>query len=209
MPEDVARAVGASAGHVTIAGKRRKLRPLTVRELAEVERECLKYYKREYLKCYSDNLDLVPNIDREAEMLKKLEEAARWDVRDLPGREVCDPARIQLTPALREYTTDHLAMDTKTGDIMLRAAIAAAVDTKMLTDEEFEALAGCPCPRTKVGYVQWWITGCYEGIVALLAYCAEDEGLSRTELERVTPNDRRRSQTTLPKPQLWQGKWKT
>ena len=86
MSEDVARALGAGGDITTIAGKECKVRPLSIRELTEVERECLKVYKRTFLETFHDNLDLLPDDEAAGLMSRKLEEASAWDVGDLPSK---------------------------------------------------------------------------------------------------------------------------
>ena len=113
MPDDMARALGAEGSTtVEIAGKQCTVRPLSLQELTEAERDCLERYKRSYLKTFSDNRDLIPNY--ETVIQQKMDEAAKWDVDDLPTKNAYDPAAIKINKALRRWLEN--VFDTKEQD---------------------------------------------------------------------------------------------
>lgn len=194
MADDVARAVGAAGTEtVLIGGKECTVKPLTIRELAEVERECVKYYIRQHLENYNRNLDLLPEADRLRLMQAKLEEASRWDVGDLPPRYAYDPATIFLSGLLKGWCQQELqfseldAKGEKLPDAVLagnyRKAVVTALDAGMLSPEHYKQLTGKDAPgKVPVGYVNWWITGSLEGMFTMVWMCFKAYEVTRDEV---------------------------
>lgn len=190
MAEDVARAVGASAGTITIAGKTCQIRPLTVRELTELERECLKQYKRQRLEEFAEML--LPEEDRESAIRAKRDELLRLDTGDLPVKWAHDPAKITVTEQLTAWLdkTVGLARTDGNGEALSESALqrqiarmaAAALDGHAMTWAEYESLTGSAPIRMQVGYVNWWITGTYDGLITLLWISCRDAGVTRDEV---------------------------
>ena len=104
MSETMARALGAKgAMTVTIAEKECQTRALGIAELTEIERECLDRYKRQYLRTFVQNLDMIPKGKRDSILEKKMEEVAKWDIDDLPPKFAHDPTRIKVTSELKSW----------------------------------------------------------------------------------------------------------
>lgn len=184
MGDKMARALGAKGGlTVTIAGKECSVRPLGMRELTEVEVDCLERYKRQYLKTVSANLDLLPERDRAGIMDRKLDEAARWDVDSLPSRFAHDPDRVKVSRGLRRWLTEKLGMDGKAGDEQVKRLAATALDQESLSAKGYEGLTKTgPPPRLKVPYVNWWITGCFDGMITFIWVCFRRDGVTREQV---------------------------
>lgn len=185
MPEDVARALGAAGGMptVTIAGKECRARPLGMRELTEVERDCLDRYRRQYLETYAANLDLLPEASRAGLMEKKLDEVGRWDIDNLPLKFAYDSAEITLSPELRQWVTEHWHLGDGLSDERMRRLTAASLDQEALSDADFRRMTGGDePPKVKVPYVHWWITGSYDGMVTMIWTCFRRDGVTREQV---------------------------
>lgn len=192
MADDMARALGAGeATEFTINGKKCKPRPLGLVELAEVERECLKHYKRQYLETYRDNLDMLPADVGLALMREKLEEVARWDVHDLKTKLAFDPAGVKPTDALIKWAEHNITGFTHDPNRMsaFQRVVAMSMDAGILQPEDYTILAGEVPRSAKVGYVNWWISSSFEGMLAMLVKAFESNGITRAEvLKEVTGN---------------------
>jgi hypothetical protein len=181
MPENVARAVGAKGRAFAIAGKEYQLRPLGIRELMEVERDCIERYKRRYLETYKSNLDVLPENVRADLLMKKLDEVARWDIDDLPAKDAYDPSRIKLTDSLKKWLVEYWGIEG-VDDMVLARMTAAALDQEALLPDKYKELTGCAAPCVKVSYVDWWTTGAYEGMVTTLWVCFSKQGVIREQI---------------------------
>ncbi len=182
MSEDTARALGAgSPTTVVIAGRECRPRPLGIRELAELERDCLERYRRSYVEGYSRNLDLLPKDQRQSAVRDAMAEAARWDVDSLPRKRAHDPRRVRLTDALRDRLAELFGEDAA-DDARLRTMAAGALDQGMIDEAEYRALAGCAPPAVPVPYVTWWITGCFEGMISTCWTCFRRDGVTRDQV---------------------------
>ena len=183
MGDEIARAVGAGGGStITIAGKECTVRPLGIRELTEVERDCAERYKRQYLKTFADNMDLLPEADRSKMMMEKVDQVARWDVDALPPKFVHDPSRTKITEKLKEWLTERIEVAKDATELHLQRAVATLLDQDTLTAAEYTKLTGAKPPQAKVPYVNWWITGSYDGMVTFLWTCFKHNGVTREQV---------------------------
>jgi hypothetical protein len=195
MSEDVARAVGAPApepeGGLVIAGKPCTVRPLTLKELGVVERACLKQYQRSVLQTYSENLDLLPETDRAKTMRDKLEEISKWDIKDLPLRRAYDVDRVVVNDAVLRWL--YAAFDTVEVELaqetdedkrrkLIQRVVGTCLDDGTLLKEQYEAMTGSLPRSMEIGYVNWWVTACYEGRIEMLYMCFAHSGITRDEL---------------------------
>lgn len=192
MAEDVARAVGAKGPVVKLGDREYQIRPLTIRELTELERDCLERYKRSYLQTHAKNADLIYNGNtrgREEYIKSKIEEASKWDVTTLPVKAVYDVDQVKVTAKLKIWLTNHVGF-SKTDelghtlsdselDTKARRLIATALDNGTLTEEKYEDLAGSRAKKVYVGYVNWWVTATVEGMISMIWMCFKDAGVSR------------------------------
>ena len=194
MAEDTARAVGAkSPTTVKIGDKDCQIRPLTIAELGELERDCLSRYKREYLKTFTGNSDIIPNFD---ELLnKELREVAKWDVSDLPPKKAYDPTKIKVEKNLRKWLTEHmnLVLENENGSKLSKSEMesrvqvmaALALDSGDMAEEDYKILTGEVAKKTNVGYVNWWVTGSYDGMISMVHMCFRDNDVSREDIVKA------------------------
>lgn len=182
MSEDVARMVGAgSSESVTINGKECFPRPLTLVELTEIERDCLKMCKRRVIETFSENADLLPESIREARLIEKMDEVSTWDLSNLPKKWTYDPRSIVVTPELTQWLEREL--NFKPGmypkdklELVKARLVVTALDEERMTIEEYKKLSPQSHPRKyAVGYVEWWITGSLEGISTLVWKCFQHQ----------------------------------
>ena len=192
MSDDVARAVGAGGKTIKIAGKECKLRPLSILELTEIERDCLKQYKMNYLETFYEASRFLPEGKGEKLIEQKLEEIARWDITDLPPKYVYDPEKIKMTNKLQAWLKENMdysekdANDTKYTkkemSLQLGRLAATALDEGVLEDYTYESFVGEVPKKMKTGYVQWWLTGCYEGMLSMVWVCFKSYGVTKEEV---------------------------
>ncbi len=182
MPEDSARALKANSPLVVKFGdKECSVRALGIKELTEVERECVKTYRRTYLETYAENMDLLPNGPGLFE--KKLEEAAKWDIGDLPPKEAYDPVRVKPTDKLKAFIASHFDLDAKSlEDAKTKRFAVALLDQGTLSREKYKGLTKESIEPSKVPYVNWWITGSYEGQLTFVWICFKKYGITKQEL---------------------------
>lgn len=188
MTEDMARALGADGTTtVEIAGKQCTARPLGVGELTEVERLCVEQYRRSYLKTYADNADLLPNGKQLLE--QKMEEAARWDVDDLPAKQAYDSSSIKLTDELKEWIKNEFDLDGEQDEVKMRRLCAAALDQESLTEKQYRKMSGAR-PRTfKVPYVNWWMTASFDGMITFIWVCFKYNDVTRQQVADMLSKD--------------------
>ena len=183
MPDDVARAVGAGGRTVTIAGKDCTPRPLSVKELTEVERDCVERYKRAFVKTFSDNADLLPRKESQRIIQERMEEAGKWDVDDLPPKYAHDPAGVSLTKELKRWLVDAWDMNGEERDVQkLKNLCVAALDQKMLDGKQYSKMVGKLPVKRRVSYVNWWISGSYDGMITFVWVCFKHNGVTRDEV---------------------------
>lgn len=188
MSEDTARAVGSNGTDdgIIINGKRCTVRALTLKELGEIERECLKRYKRTYLETFAENADLLPNAQQLIE--KKLEEAAKWDVRDLPLRRVHDVSKVKVTDKLLGWVKSNyegILEEDQTETYrkrLVQRVTTTALDNGTLSAERYESLTGSLPASTQAGYVNWWITATFDGQIEMIYTCFKHNDVTRDEL---------------------------
>jgi len=194
MGEAEARAVGAGGAMTAkIGGKQCHAKPLSFKELAEVERECLKAYKGLYLETYANNIDLMPKHLRDSMLREKFEEAARWDVDDLPPKFALDANRVEVTDKLRKYIVEMFGVDLESDEWKkadkekteekLRRLTATALDQGILSEKEYGKLTGKKIKKAKVPYASWWITGSMEGMIVFVWMGFKHEGVTKEEVK--------------------------
>lgn len=186
MSEDTARAVGAASPlTMQISDKECQIRPLTVRELTEVERDCLERYKHQVLKTYSDNAEFLPEKERVKVIRDKMDEVSLWDISDLPKKFAYDHRSVELTDRMRGWLEEKYDLggeeDLQNGRAELRYKLltAASLDSGTLSEDECKQLCGKVPYKGAVGYVHWWITGCYDGMVSFVWASFKPYGVSR------------------------------
>jgi hypothetical protein len=181
MSEAMARAVGAAGARtVEIAGKECRVRPLGIRELTEAERECLASYRRSYIKTFVDSADMFPEGMQRAERAR--DEAARWDIDDLPPKAAYDGRSLNVTKQLKDFLKTELDPDGKLDDDRARRLATGLLDQGTLTEERVEQLTGKKPRRATIPYVNWWITGCFDGMVTFVWLCFRPDGVTKDQV---------------------------
>lgn len=166
MSDKEARAVGASAS-VQVGEEIYEVSPIGFRQLQEIQREAVRYYKRQYLQTFADNMDLLGNGDGHKLLREKLDEVAKWGIGDLPTRWAHDASQVEVTSKLKSRLVEEFGEipDTDKG---VRALLATALDTEQITVEEVAKLTKTNPRRGQVPYDTWWVTAVYEGMVSLV-----------------------------------------
>jgi len=182
----MARAVAASSPlTVMIGGVQCSARPLSLRELTEVERDCLERYRRGYLKTFADNIDLVPEALREPMMQEKFEQAARWDVDDLPVKFAFDSSKVVLTNKLKAFIGKEFGLGKDTDDTRYKRMTSLALDQGALSEVKYEELTDKPIEKAKVSYVSWWITGAMDGMITFVWMAFKHHGVTRDQVSNA------------------------
>lgn len=182
MSTDREARILAAGQSVEVNGKEYKLSPLNAGTLCELEREALRHYKREYLQTITDNLDILCNGDRETFLQNKVAEVARWSVGDLPQKAVFDAKRINVgewkknesgelvfepLPAVAKWVKANYG-NAVLSEAAIRSLISTALDALTIKAEDVNAMTGTSPVQGRVRYDQWWITGCFEGMIYLI-----------------------------------------
>lgn len=188
MAEDVARAVGAvSPSSIKIGGKDCYPRPLSIKELTELERDCLSRYRRSYVSAYAENADLLGD-DGKKILREKFEEAAKFTVSSLPPKLAYDPKKVKLNNRLEKWVEENIEgyeiddTSKEEREKILRRLVATSLDQSTLTPELYENLTGFRPVATRVGYVNWWITGTFDGMISMVCLAFRDSGVTRDEI---------------------------
>ena len=182
----MARAVGAgSPMTIEIGGVQCTARPLSIRELAEVERDCLQRYRRSYLKTFTENADLIPERLREGMVQERFELAARWDVDDLPLKHAFDAKQIEVSDELKVWIVEEFGTDPEAPEKTFRCMAASALDRGMLSEDRYAQFTKKKAKKSHVPYVSWWITGSTEGIITFLWMAFRHNGVTREQVVKA------------------------
>lgn len=194
MSDDVARAVGAGGTTLVIAGKECQIRPLTAKELAEVERECIDNYRQSYLESLAKSAHLVfpDKRERQSYLREEMEKAAKWDVEDLPRKPVHDPKKIKVNKRLHLWLTENMNLSDKDvdGKLLTKAkleerikrAAGTALDSGILDKSTYENLVGEIPKASYVDYVSWWSTATVDGMVTLIWKSVQNSGVTKEQV---------------------------
>lgn len=204
MSEDVARAVGSGAGshlEFEINGKKCIPRALSLKELGEIERECLFEYKDQFMASYANGLRYMnlSNDERNAKIEKKIEEVSAWDISELPVKKAYNPASITVSKALQDriFKKYHVLLDAQrergAGDAVIdntiRKLVATDLDNGTLTPEEYKQLTGSNAHAVEIGYANWWITATPGGQIEMAYVCFKHSGITKDELSQEIVKD--------------------
>lgn len=186
--EDVARSLGAGgAEDFTINGKRINPRPLTLKEITELQRDCVSQYRMRHLTALKQSAELIYDTQREAReyLTEHALATANWDIDDLPYRDVYDTTETVLTDELEFWAVEKIpGYDVKKSEKAKRRFIAFALDAEILSDADYLRLTGKPVNKIKTSYVNWWITATPEGMLSMVWHMIKgDGGFSKEELE--------------------------
>jgi hypothetical protein len=185
MADDTARALGAASGaEITIKGKAYKIRPLSARELSELERIAVRRFKRRYLETFAENLDLMPEGTGDAFMRSRMEECAKWDVNDLPEKYVYDCSRVPITNKVKKWIRDEMLVpdSSELTDTSIRSLVSNSLDNESLTQDKCKELTGVRPRKLRTGYVNWWVTAEVDGMVEMILLCIDDKDITKDDL---------------------------
>ena len=172
MSDREARAM-AAAEFVEVDGKQFKLRPISIQNLVDLEREAMSHYKRQYLMTYRDNADLLGD-DAKSMLRQKMEEVAKWELHDLPQKDVFDTSQVPLTDAVKKWLEENFGQLPDT-DTAIHAVLVTALDTGQLKSSELKKLTGKLPIQGRVRFDQWWVTGSMEGMLSLITTSIRQE----------------------------------
>ncbi len=191
MPDKMSRALAAKGGlTVKIAGKECTVRPLGMRELKEVENDCLERYAQKYLKTCFTNMHLLSEKEQDGYMAARIDEAGRWDIDSLPPKYAHDDARVKVTKELRNWLLANLKMKKSADDKQVRQLTATALDQGSLSADEYARLTDGSSPlKMKVSYSNWWITSVFDGMITFIWVCFRANGVTRDEVINELGND--------------------
>jgi hypothetical protein len=166
MSDKEARVLGAGST-IEVNGKEFKILPIGMQQLHEIQRAAVEYYKREYLSTYSKNFDLLPK-DHAAQLLeRKFDEAAKWDVGDLPIKLAYSVRSVPLNEKLVALLEEEYG-ELPDGETGKRAVLATALDTEKINSKQVEKLTGARPQRARVPYDTWWVTALYDGMITFV-----------------------------------------
>jgi hypothetical protein len=158
-----ARALGAGDS-IKVRGTEYKLKPVGARHLTELEREALKYYKRQYLETFVDNADLLGDT---INIQEKAEEVARWTIGDLPQKVAYDARKIPVTKKMEKWIVGKYG-EKLDDDRAYKAIVATALDSGDITIDKVKELTGAIPKVGKVRFDQWWVTASVHGMVLMI-----------------------------------------
>jgi len=174
MSGDREARVVAAGPSIEIDDKQYRLRPVSVQQLCDLELDALEYYKRQYLKTYARNVDLLDEKRSKELIEQKIEAVARWDVDDLPQKDAHDAGQVPVTEKIKEWIEEAFG-ELPSTDAGTRALLANALDTKRITPSEVKEMAGKGPLRGMVRYDQWWVTATLTGMVSFIAGSIQQE----------------------------------
>lgn len=164
-------------------GKEYRISPVGMRQLHEVQRAAVRYYKREYLATYADNLDLLPERQRAEMLAKKFDEAAKWDVGNLPIKLAYDTRMVAVNEKLRSALEDEFD-EVPESELGVRLLLAAALDRELISPDDVFKLTGVRPRKARIPYDSWWVTAVREGMIAfVLASLNGQPGVTKEDVE--------------------------
>ena len=156
------------AGQVlTVRGTEYKVSPLSLKQLTEIQKEALQYYKRNYIKTWADNMDLLPN--GEAMMHEAMTKASKLEVTDLPMRVAYDCEKVPISKKIKELLvslewTDVFDVDGEDA----KRYLSTALDREQVTPQDVHRITKQMPKAVRVPYDAWWATSTYEGMACII-----------------------------------------
>lgn len=181
MSDREERALAASRPF-EVGGKEYKLRPLTLQALVDLEQEALSQYKRQYLETFRENADLFGK-DRLNILRQETEKVARWQLHDLPQKEVHDAGRVPVTDAAKKWIEENYGEVPET-DNGARAVMVTALDAGNLTRKQVKEMTGRLPIKGRVRFDQWWVTGSMTGMLSFITASirTDNPGLKKSDI---------------------------
>lgn len=154
--EAVMESVLAAGDSIKVEGVTYRLSPIPVGRLAEIQKEALRDYKRQYLETYADTSDLGDGFD------EARKEVAGWSYKDLPSKLVYDATKIKITTELRELMTEKFG-ELPASDESLQGLIGILLDQGSLEPSDL----GGSVPSITTSYPLWWTTSTLDGQILM------------------------------------------
>lgn len=181
---DVEQRMVAAGDEIEVNGKKFKLRPVRIQHLCDLEKQSLRYFKKQYLQTFIDGQELMGNGFQDV-VTRKMEEIALWDLDDLPRKDAYDVSSIPVNQKVKEWIKDSFDLAPK-DDKGCQAVLSNALRTKRITPEEIKEMSGVAPLHGKIRYDTWWVNGCYEGMIEFIYSSVryEHPELTREELKQ-------------------------
>ena len=190
MAEDTARALGAGIeSEIKFGGKKISIRALNVRELLEVERDCVRLFRKGYLENLAETADLL--ADGQDMLREEMIKSASWDGDDLPEKLVHGISDKPITPEMRSWLKNNVrntSDEALDNPVYYKRLVLHLLDKEALSAEEFEKRTGESVERQSTPYVNWWITASPEGMVSFFWHMVKDQNVTRDEVESEFTN---------------------
>ena len=194
MSDKESRAMGAGR-KIKVGGHEYMLRPIVVQQLCDLEQEALQFFRRQVLKTYRDNVDLLGDQANEL-ITKKFDEVSRMSLDDIPKKTAYGASKLPVTNAVKVWAKEfqqQIGVDQseELDDGRVRNLIVVALDQEMVTAKHVHKMTGQRPVLAKVRYDQWWITGCFEGMIAFIhsSLCQEHPELSKQDIGKWAITD--------------------
>lgn len=204
MSDQEARALGAG-DFIEVNGKEFHISPIGMQQLHEIQRAAVAYYKREYLRTYAENLDLLPINGQSATLMeRKLEEVAHWDIGKLPAKLAYDIRAVPISAGLVNRLVEEYG-ELPENEASRRALLATLLDSEKLTSDDIQTLTGTRPRRAKVPYDTWWVTAVFDGMITFVWWSvkvahpeATKEQVGRWPLSKIVEAARMVEKVTAP-----------
>lgn len=177
MSDREARILGAGE-KITVGEKEYTLRPVVAKHLCDLERDSLKFYKRQYLTTFSDNSDLLPKEKGIALLEEEMRGMASKGLNDIPQKTAYDTSKVPVTDELKKWIKDkYTELPTEKDDVedkeekennSIRGLLLDSLYQEAITSKQIKKLTGQAPIQGRVRYDQWWITGCTEGRISFI-----------------------------------------
>lgn len=173
MSDREARALAAGDA-IRIGDEEYRLSPISIQQLAEIQRTAVKYYRNSYLSTIKDNLDFIESqAEREKYFDRKLTEVASWDLNNLPDRTVYDADNLEVTDALKQLVVDSTGHEASGDDEeeqnqQWRSLLEAALNQGKITPQQVKEAVGKGPDFELTPYDFWWISSTWEGRLMLV-----------------------------------------
>lgn len=188
MGDAEARVLGAGETIKVKVGdgeKEYKLSPVVSKHLCDLEREALKYYKRQHLSTFADNVDLLENGQGDVLVQQEMRTVASWSLHDLPQKDVFDTSQVPVTDKVKKWIEEKFETLPDEDDIA-RAMLSTALDQGSVSPKEIKKLTGKGPMQGRVRYDQWWVTACMEGMISFIVSSLQLEypSMTRKDVEK-------------------------
>lgn len=181
MSDREARILGAG-DEITVGNKEYKLRPVVAKHLCDLEREALKYWKRQYLTTFSENLDLLSVGRRDEFMEEQMCKIAPKGLDTIEQKTAYDTSKIPITDGLKKWIVDKYE-ELPEEDDTIRALLVTSLDQGAITIKEVKELTNKAPRQGKVRFDQWWITACMEGMVSFIVSSVQFDKKNATKAD--------------------------